>query len=134
MSKSLLLVPVLVLVAAADSPKGDLKKLQGTWSLVSGQNDGNKIPEDDAKAISLEIKGDKYLVKVRDESIEGTLKLDPTQKPKTIDAARADGETLHGIYELKDDEFRVSLASAGQDRPKDFASGDIIHVWKRARK
>src|SRR5262245_30910102 len=114
MWKNVAMVVVICLLAGADSPKGDLKKLQGAWAMTAGENDGNKSSEEDLKSCSLAIEGNKYTVKFGGDTITGTLKLDPTKKPKMIDSTRSEGETLLGIYELNGDDFKVSLAASGK--------------------
>ena len=59
--------------------------MQGTWLLVSAEENGNKVA-DDAVHANLVIKGDKLLVYVGAKiMVEGTLTIDPTKKPKTMD-------------------------------------------------
>jgi uncharacterized protein (TIGR03067 family) len=100
MWRSLIVVPAVCIVALAETPKSDLKKLQGTWLMVSSESQGKKSSDERVKSTRLVIKGDKYTLHRGDDSLEGTLKLDPKQKPKTIDSTTSDGDTLLGIYEL----------------------------------
>jgi uncharacterized protein (TIGR03067 family) len=134
MWKCAFVIIAVSLVARADAPKSDLKRLEGTWQLISGENQGKQISEERVKAITLVIKGDKYTLQRGENSSEGTLKLDPKMKPKTIDSTTSNGDTLLGVYELKGDEFKVCLALPGKDRPKDFKSGDLLQSWKRKKK
>lgn len=51
---------------AADAPKDDLVKkdldqLQGTWTLVSGERDGKKLPENKVKKTKIAFLGGKFL-------------------------------------------------------------------------
>jgi len=59
-------------------------------------------------------------------AINSTHKLDPTKKPKQIDAVRREvpqaGETLKGIYTLDSDTFKVCFAPPGKDRPTEFST------------
>jgi uncharacterized protein (TIGR03067 family) len=137
----LALLAICLLIAAEpkdDKGAKDLKSLEGTWKLVAAEREGEKAPEDMLKNSSLTIKGGKYEAKLGDDTHEGKLKLDPTKKPKTLDATESSDQTLLGIYELKGDEFKVCLAEPGKDRPKEFSaaqgSGQMILVWKRASK
>jgi uncharacterized protein (TIGR03067 family) len=71
----------------------------------------------------------------------GTFKLDPTRKPKAIDATAArgpdKGKTFLGIYEIGGDYHKVCFAPRGQDRSTAFASkagsGRLFQVWKREK-
>jgi hypothetical protein len=38
-----------------DGPKTELKKLEGTWSMVSGEAKGEKLPETTVKSAKLTI-------------------------------------------------------------------------------
>jgi uncharacterized protein (TIGR03067 family) len=125
----------------ADVSKGE-SALQGTWSLSAGEADGKALAEKQLQDGKLAIEGDDYTVTLAGRgTVKGTQKLDPTKKPKTIDATDASGpnkgETILGIYELEGDEFRVAFAPPGQPRPAKFTtaanSGQWLHVWKRVK-
>ena len=131
----------LLVAAAPDDAKNDLKKLDGTWVLASGENDGKKISADTLKTGQLTIDGDKHTVKVGDTTYKGTHKLDPTAKPKTIDITPTNGDnkgkTSLGIYDLDGDTLKICWAPAGKDRPTEFKSADgsgvFLAVHKKAK-
>jgi uncharacterized protein (TIGR03067 family) len=142
-----LLVLAAGLVAAADAPKDDtakkdLKNLEGTWTLSSGVDDGKKVPEKTLSSAKLVIAGDRHTVTVGEQTYKGTHKLGSAGGHKTIDITDTEGpfagKTVLGIYELEGDNFKISYAPPGQDRPKDFTakagSGQHAHVWKREKK
>ena len=130
-------------VSAQDPGKDDLKRLEGTWRMVSGEADGKKAPEEELKKIKVIFKGDAYTV-MSDGRVEekGTQKLDPTKKPKTIDYTMTEGPTkgkTHlGIYELDGDTVKFCFAAPGGDRPTDFTAKEgsqrTLSVWKRDKK
>ena len=141
----LYVLPVLafgLLIAAnssgGDAAKGELKKLEGTWSMVSGEAKGENLPESTIKSAKLTIVGDKYSVKVSENAIAGIQTIDPTTKPKGIDAMDTEGpnkgKKAFGIYKLEKGVFTVCLAPPGKDRPTEFTTksgtGEILHVWK----
>jgi uncharacterized protein (TIGR03067 family) len=127
--------------SGGDAAKGELKKLEGTWGLVSGETNGENLPESTIKSAKLTIVGDKYTVKVSENAITGTQKIDPTKKPKALDAMDTEGphkgKTAFGIYKLEKGVFTVCLAPPGKDRPTEFTTksgtGEILHVWKLKR-
>ena len=135
------------LVAVADDKdpkdaKAELERFTGTWRGVSVVRDGKDVPKPEAEAVRLVVMGEKYTLMESGETIEGTHKLDPTKKPKEIDAVRTKGphkgETLRGLYELSEDTFIVCFAAPGKDRPKELKAeggpGLRVLAFKREKK
>jgi uncharacterized protein (TIGR03067 family) len=126
-----------------DSPKGDeaaakeVAKLQGTWAVVSVEQDGQAVGADDVKSMRLVVKGNERVLRNGDEVLfRTTFKLDPTKSPKQIDLTPADGPAdrpILGIYELKDDSMKVCLALGGGDRPKEFKGGPGVTLAEYRR-
>ena len=146
MKQLALMVVTAGLLIAADAPdedkaKADLKKFEGTWVLVKGEQEGKPIPEDVLKDAKLVIAGNVHTVKVGEDTFKGTHKVDPTKKPRQIDATDTEGrfkdKTILGIYKIKGYQFTVCFAPPDKDRPKEFTTksgtGHILHVWKRAK-
>ena len=128
--------------AQDDAAKKELKKLEGTWATVSIEAAGQKVTDEDKiKTRKLTTKGDKYTLKVGDETVEGTIDINPTKKPKTIDVKPASGsnkgKTLLGIYKLDGDGLKICLAPPGKDRPTAFTTaaenGHQLVVYKREK-
>ena len=98
-----------LIVAAGDDKdavKKDMEALKGTWAIVSAEKDGKKYTEEQTKGVTLAFDGaGKTSVKKGDQVLfEGTIKIDPTKKPRVIDATQtAEGEntgkTFTGIYD-----------------------------------
>lgn len=126
------------LQAAAKKAKN---KIDGTWVMVSGEEDGKPIPEDAVKTAKLVIKGNEHDVTVGSATYKGTHKVDRSKTPHTIDATDEagpfKGETTLGIFEVKGGEMKVCFAPPGKDRPTEFTTksgtGTIFHVWKREK-
>jgi uncharacterized protein (TIGR03067 family) len=139
-----LLLLTVGLLIGADAPKDDaankeLKKLEGSYVMISGEEKGDKLPETTVKNAKLTIEGDKCTVKVGDETVVGIHKLDPTKKPKAIDrkdtAGMFKGKTALGIYKLEKGEFTICFAAPGKERPTEFTTksgtGVFLYVWKQ---
>ena len=130
----------LVLAAAApgeEKAKGALEKFQGNWSYVTVERDGKA--DDTSKDARLTVTGNKFTVKAGDKLLRaGVLKPDPTKTPKAIDVTYTEGpdkgKTLHGIYELTGDTWKVCY---GEERPTELTSkpgsGHILIVIKREK-
>jgi len=125
-----LLLFLAPLAVSADEPKGDLLKLQGTWTAKVGPE--KNVP------IAITIKGNAVALKITtpegvDYSTDGEIKIDDTAKPfKTIDWRKftnPKGEDIAdnlGIYEFTDaDTLRVCSGGPGNDRPTEFQAGDL---------
>jgi uncharacterized protein (TIGR03067 family) len=143
-------VCVLALLAgagrAADEPqskavKEELARLQGTWKIVSYTKDGVELSAEDLKELpTVTFKGPDY--RWSEGPRNGTIaRIDPTQKPKTIDYKITDGDdmgkTQLAIYEIQGDTFKDCLAPLGAERPKDLSakagSGHTLIVYERVK-
>src|SRR5262249_8071739 len=124
-----------------DAAQEEQKKLEGTWLMVSGEQDGKPVAADVVKAGRLIIQADRHTVKVGKDTFVGTHKLDPLKTPKTIDSTDTEGpfkdKTILGIYEATEDTFRVCFAPPDKERPKEFTTksgtATILHVWKKQK-
>jgi uncharacterized protein (TIGR03067 family) len=126
-----------------DAAKRDLEQLQGEWVMVLCERNGKKLSDKEISTYRRIIKGNKYTVTFETEDsteeLHGTIKLDPTKKPKTIDAIRSEGDSkgkaMLGIYELDGKTQKVCFAPVGRDRPTEFTSKvgtqHVLTVWKR---
>src|SRR5579883_476750 len=127
----------------------DLQKLQGTWELVGGENQGKTMPADlvQQSATKLAVTGDNFTITWNDKGQGdamqgGALKLDETKTPKTFDGqitmGRQTGSTLLGIYSLSGDELKLCYSKPGKPRPESFTtkdgdSGTSLFVFKRVK-
>ncbi|MCE9565900.1 MAG: TIGR03067 domain-containing protein [Planctomycetes bacterium] len=139
-----LTVCVLALTAVAaeeKAEKAEFAKYTGTWKGVTIIQDGKELPKAEAEAVKLVVAGEKYTFKLGDVEVEGTHKVDPTKKPKQIEAVRTKGpnkgEKMLGIYELTEDTYKVCFAAPGKDRPTEFkseaGSGLRLMTFKREK-
>jgi uncharacterized protein (TIGR03067 family) len=125
----------------ADDARDDLKALEGTWDLIYFERDGKEVKlQKDTQAINT---GDKFVVKRGEEVIAaGTMKLDPSKKPKASETAYTEGmdkgKSFKGIYQIDADTVKFCRAGSPDDeRPTEFktkpGSGRFVAVYKRAK-
>jgi uncharacterized protein (TIGR03067 family) len=121
------------------SPKEELKQLQGAWAIQSIEEDGRKIPDEDARKITLTITNQEYVYASGDQSARGKFSFDQRKDPKRIDVMPADGpnkgKTRPGIYLLDGDMLTVCLGPPDGKRPEDFSaesgSGRTLYALRR---
>src|SRR5579859_4959063 len=114
MMRTLVAATVVLILSAANAwgrdNKEDQKVLEGAWQPVSGEQAGEKFPEDVLKTIKLVIKDGKFTVTVGDKPDKGTLTLDATKKPKEMDIVGTEGPSkdkkILAIYEVTDDTLK----------------------------
>ena len=122
----------------------ELQVFKGTWRLSSKEEDGKKFSEEEIKDVIATNDGSGNVSVRRGGKVfnEGTVKLDPTKKPKAIDitftAGERKGQMVLGIYEIEGDTFRVCVARPGDERPADFSakagSGRTLVAYQREKK
>src|SRR3954471_19749577 len=100
---------------------------------------GEKMPEDQLKKMSITYAGNQWTVKEGDKVlVAGTQKLDPSKKPHEIDSVITEGKgnTMLGIYELEGDRMKVCFDPQGKERPKEFTpkAGQYAGVIQRMKK
>ena len=131
MNRRLLPIVLLALFAltfTATTRADDLKAMEGTWKVASAEAGGKAVESDDLSALVVTIAGDHYTAKLKEGLEAGTVKLDETQKLKTMDATKTEGfeagKVIKAVYELKDDTMRVCYAMDGGERPTELATKD----------
>jgi uncharacterized protein (TIGR03067 family) len=103
-----------------DKAEEELKKLQGTWSYLSVDLAGKKLPDDIVSKGTLTIKGNTYTTTLAGQvTDEGILQLDPAKKPKQWDkiSNKAKEAKILGVYELEGDTLKYCEGVAGAERP-----------------
>jgi uncharacterized protein (TIGR03067 family) len=133
-----------LLVAAAprqdDPNKKALEQLQGAWKLESAQTAGKDVPPAEIEKMPLQFtfKGDKVTIEEKGRPMEGTLKLDATKKPATMDLTPAKGDfTVLAVYELEGDTLKLCFVKESKERPKSLDTTGTkasLLVFKRVTK
>jgi uncharacterized protein (TIGR03067 family) len=118
--------------AAEGKTKSDKELLQGTWTAVSGERDGQKLNEFQLKHWEQMIFKDDTFTREGGEKKEGTYTLDPEKEPKEIDlnlTVKCQATTWPGIYELKGNTLKLCFKPG---RPTAFDSkGGVLIVFQK---
>lgn len=107
----------------AEAAKKELEALQGTWKLMTHEEEGKIVAYgDDVHLYTIE--KDKMTVKRKGEVIaEGSIDLDPKKSPRHLDVRLTSGQTDLTIY-IRVGDYLIQCGSRdGKTRPSDFATG-----------
>jgi uncharacterized protein (TIGR03067 family) len=143
---SLVAAGVVGLLTAAEpgDPKKvneEAKAMEGTWEFVSAELGGQKLPDEVLKTMTLVLRDGKYTVKSPGPDDTGTVRLDPTRRPKELDVAGLEGpnkgKSFPAIYELDGDSLKVCYDLDGKKRPTEFKSApgtkQFLATYKRKK-
>lgn len=116
--------------AAKPTPASDTERIVGVWQITSLEVDGDRVPEDDARKLSIvNEKGGVWTLKSDDQTepiCVGKSTFAPDKFPKEIDFAATEGAEAgvkyHGIYELEQNTRRLCFTPADYPRPTEFTS------------
>jgi uncharacterized protein (TIGR03067 family) len=125
--------------SAEDAPK----KLQGSWTATRAERDGKAA--DDVVGHRLSFTGNRFEIRSKDGKTlyAGTVQVDPSAKPATIDFKHAQGalkgKVWKGIYALDGDTLTTCDNAPNLDRSRPAAfqaksgSGYVLIKFKRAK-
>jgi uncharacterized protein (TIGR03067 family) len=145
MVSALLVLSLLIGVsgeAGEKGGKGDEKRIQGTWTVVSMEQSGKKASDEEVKDAQITFAADGKLTAMHmGKVMEGTYKLNPDKKPRQMDVTFSKGgkeETHKAIYEFEKGTLKICGAETGDARPKEFTTkeGDkrLLMVLRRVKK
>lgn len=128
----------------SDEPgaKPDLEKLQGEWTMVMGEIEGQAMPEQMRTVMRRVAKDDETTITMAGQLfMKAKFTVDPSKMPKAIDynmtGGPTSGKTQLGIYEIDGERVKFCFASPGKDRPTNFKTeagdGRTLSVWTRKK-
>jgi len=136
-----------VVYAQDNAVKKESEKFQGTWRLVSSEEDAQPTADFIVENLKIVIKGNQVSLKDVEAIVKQfgkvTITIDPSTNPKIIDfkivAGTEKDKTFEGIYEMKDDRLKICVSNrSGGNRPDDFktaaGSNRLLVVLKREGK
>jgi uncharacterized protein (TIGR03067 family) len=127
----------------ADAIKTELAKFAGEWTMVSGEINGQAVPDQMRTQFKRIATGDETLVMLGESTfMRAKIAVDPAKKPKAIDYTLLEGpnkgQKQLGIYEFDGENLKFCFSSSGKERPTEFTSPDgsgrVASVWKKAQK
>ncbi len=133
----------LLVTYSVGSNEDDVKMLQGTWVVVSGEKGAKqgKGPDYDnfAAKFRLVIDGNKFQTSASgSDDTSGTFEVDSSKSPKEITLDASNGIQIKGIYQFEDGKLRLNAGKMGGPRPKAFkteeGSSAILLVLKKKAK
>jgi len=123
-------------------PDKEMARLEGEWSMVSGEINGQALPKEFLKTSKRVVKSHETTVIIGGQVfLKATFTVNASKKPMTIDYVLTGGpmkdKTQLGIYEWDGDQVRFCFSAPGKDRPTEFTakagSERTCSLWKRAK-
>ncbi len=117
-----------------DKDKAGLKELEGTYKLVSAEQDGKFAEKATIETVTVSIKGDEFVLSASpDDKKVSKIKVTPDTKHSNIDLSPQDGlekgKTFPGIYKVEKGEVTIAFSEKG-DRPKEFKSDNGVMILR----
>lgn len=105
----------------------DSSLLEGTWVIVSGETQGEKLPAQLLENNEIQFADGKMIAKQFGKAINVfTYKQDTSTKPKSIDfeviEGSESGKKQLGIYEFEEGQLKLCASPDGKVRPPAFRS------------
>ena len=129
-----------------EAAEKELKKLQGTWVMVSEEQDGKKLADEHVSKSKIITEGNKFQIVIPhrhpETIIAEIVKIDPTKNLKELHFVHENGpnagKTFIAIYEFEgDDQYKFGFDPTGATTLKEFTTkvgtGHILNRWKRVK-
>jgi uncharacterized protein (TIGR03067 family) len=109
------------------SGKDELQFLQGTWKATAWEENGKPIAASELKEREVFVGVNIFVVRFGEKvHLAGTVQLDPSKTPKTLNLSIKEGEGKDGIwlgiYSFENDTLKLCFDPEGQKRPELFKS------------
>ena len=119
-------VSVLMTLAAMQhqAAHGDEQEppLEDTWTVMSIQHDGQKLPQSNLKGLRFVFKDSTLTMRIAERVLaESDYEVDRSKQPQRIRMTYAGQPTL-GIYQLDGDDLKICLSGSADAQPDRFAS------------
>jgi uncharacterized protein (TIGR03067 family) len=134
-----ILMACLFAAETADDSKSEIAQLDGEWSYVFYQCNGDIIPRQQIDPLKQITRNGKSTIYKNGQMIsKGKYTIDSSKTPKTIDYFDENGQVRLGIYMLDGDTLTVCTSIHGNERPTEFTakqgSGGSLIVFTRDKK
>jgi len=151
---ALVLLGLMFLHPNDDLKKQELEKLQGSWTMIGCEEKGDpplskEDIEKDPQSIVIDGPNFTIIRGKRKVKAECTFRIDPSQKPASLDIVFPDGKAVnYAIYSLQEDELRICVSrkyrnNTPEERPIKFTTkrednknlpGLVLETYRREKK
>jgi uncharacterized protein (TIGR03067 family) len=121
---------------AADEQAIDPKKLEGAYTITTGERDGKPIPEADLTGCTVRITADKIVAADKSGTpfLNVTYTLDTAKKPCLVKmkSTATDAKEYMGLVEREKDTVKIVYHMDGGEAPKEFKTKEkqVLLVMK----
>jgi uncharacterized protein (TIGR03067 family) len=137
----LFVTTIAILISVGAARADDAADLKDTWKPTEGKHAGEPLSKDLIDSITLTLTDGMYQVKVAGLDESGTVKIDATKTPKTMDIVATEGKNkgrkVLAIYDLTGDTLKVCYDVQGGPRPVGFESTAenkmLLVIYKRKK-
>jgi uncharacterized protein (TIGR03067 family) len=135
---------VAVVLSAAFASAEDEKVLNGAWVAVAAMQNGEKVSDDLVKGAKFVFDNGKFTASLGDITDSGTVSIDRSKKPNTIDwngkdagKKKKSNNNRFGVFELDGDTLTLGWNLVTGKRPTDLTSTaenkNFVVVYKREK-
>jgi len=116
-----------LLLAIATLAAQENESLQGSWTVVAAERNGK--PADDVKGHIVRFTGKTFEISMNGKIVyKGAFRIDPSQKPATIDfqhtLGKLNGKAWKGIFDVSPNKLKIcdNAPDITQPRPRTFVT------------
>jgi uncharacterized protein (TIGR03067 family)/prepilin-type processing-associated H-X9-DG protein len=112
-----------------DDGSKDQSKFQGTWQVTAASVAGASLPAMVGQEFTFQGNSLQQLIKAGQQPLQSTFQIDFRSNPRTFDWVQSGNNRLLGLYRFRGQMLKLTVAKAGQSRPRSLSdSGAVLQL------